>query len=81
MTAIEKGVFIHIQNTIVSSKALVLVKCLNTFVYIHGELMHAENEHNSFHYYVKELGRCRLLFFFLVFQSLPLQRGVSKMLF
>ena len=42
MTAIEKGVFIHIQNTIVSSKALVLVKCLNTFVYIHGELMHAE---------------------------------------
>ena len=27
----EKGVFIPIQNTVVSLKALVLVKCLNTF--------------------------------------------------
>ena len=27
----EKGVFVQIQNTIVSLKALVLVKCLNTF--------------------------------------------------
>ena len=32
MTTVEKGVFIQIQNTIVSSKALVLVNCLNTSV-------------------------------------------------
>ena len=30
MTTDEKGVFIQIQNIIVSSKALVLVNCLNT---------------------------------------------------
>ena len=33
MTTDEKGVFIQKQNTIVSSKALVLVNCLNTFVH------------------------------------------------
>ena len=33
VTTDEKGVLIQIQNTIVSSKALVLVNCLNTFVY------------------------------------------------
>ena len=33
MTTDEKGVFIQIQNTIVSSKALVLVNCLNTFAH------------------------------------------------
>ena len=33
VTTDEKGVFIQIQNTIVSSKALVLVNCLNTFVH------------------------------------------------
>ena len=32
-TTDEKGVFIQIQNIIVSSKALVLVNCLNTFVH------------------------------------------------
>ena len=32
VTTDEKSVFIQIQNTIVSSKALVLVNCLNTFV-------------------------------------------------
>ena len=32
-TTDEKGVCIQIQNTIVSSKALVLVNCLNTFVH------------------------------------------------
>ena len=32
-TTDKKGVFIQIQNTIVSSKALVLVNCLNTFVH------------------------------------------------
>ena len=34
----KKGVFIQIQNTIVSSKALVLVNCLNTFVHDCTEL-------------------------------------------
>ena len=29
----KKGVFIQIQNTIVSLKALVWLKCLNTFVH------------------------------------------------
>ena len=33
MTTDEKGVLIQIQNTIVSSKALVSVNCLNTFVH------------------------------------------------
>ena len=33
MTTDEKDVFIQIQNSIVSSKALVLVNCLNTFVH------------------------------------------------
>ena len=33
MTTDEKGVIIQIQNTIVSSKALVLVNCLNTFTH------------------------------------------------
>ena len=33
LTTDEKGVFIQIQNTIVSSKALVLVNCLDTFVH------------------------------------------------
>ena len=33
MTTDEKGVFIQIQNTIVSSKALVLVNCLSIFVH------------------------------------------------
>ena len=33
MTTDEKGVFIQIQNTIVSSKALVMVNCLNTLVH------------------------------------------------
>ena len=33
VTTDEKGVFIQIQNTIVSSKALVFVNCLNTFVH------------------------------------------------
>lgn len=33
VTSDEKGVFIQIRNTIVSSKALVLVNCLITFVH------------------------------------------------
>ena len=33
MTTNEKVVFIQIENIIVSSKALVLVNCLNTFVH------------------------------------------------
>ena len=33
MTTDEKGVFIQIQNIIVSSKALVLVNCVNTFAH------------------------------------------------
>ena len=33
MTIEEKGVFIQIKNTIVGSKALVLVNCLNSFVH------------------------------------------------
>ena len=33
MTTDEKGVFIQIQNTSVSSKTLVLVNCLNAFVH------------------------------------------------
>ena len=33
MTTDEKGVFIQKQNTIVSSKALVLGICVNTFVH------------------------------------------------
>ena len=33
LTADENGVVIQIQNTIVSSKALVLVNCFNTFVH------------------------------------------------
>ena len=33
MTTDEKDVFIQIQSAIVSSKALVLVNCLNTFVH------------------------------------------------
>ena len=33
VTTDEKDVFIQIQNYIVSSKALVLVNCLNTFVH------------------------------------------------
>ena len=33
MTTDEKSVFIQKQNTIVSSKALVLGICLNTFVH------------------------------------------------
>ena len=33
MTTDEKGVFVQVQNTIVSWKALVLVNCLNTFVH------------------------------------------------
>ena len=33
MTTDEKGVFIQIQNTIVSLKALVVVNFLNTFVH------------------------------------------------
>ena len=32
VTTEEKGVFIQIQNAMVSSKALVLVNCVNTFV-------------------------------------------------
>ena len=34
VTTDEKGVYIQIQNIIVSSKALVLVNCLNTFAMI-----------------------------------------------
>ena len=33
VTTDEKGVYIQIQNIIVSTKALVLVNCLNTFVH------------------------------------------------
>ena len=33
VTTDEKGVFIQIRNTMVSSKALVLVNCVNTFVH------------------------------------------------
>ena len=33
VTTDEKGVFIQIQNTMVSSKALVLVNCVNTVVH------------------------------------------------
>ena len=33
MTRDEKGVFIQMQNAVVSSKALFLVNCLNTFVH------------------------------------------------
>ena len=33
MTTNEKGVFIQMQNTVVSSKTLVLVNCLNPFVH------------------------------------------------
>ena len=33
VTTDVKGVFIQIQNTMVCSKALVLVNCLNTFVH------------------------------------------------
>ena len=33
VTTDEKGLIIQIQNTMVSSKALVLVNCLNTFVH------------------------------------------------
>ena len=33
VTTEENGVFIQIQNTMVSSKALVLVNCVNTFVH------------------------------------------------
>ena len=46
MTTDENGVFIQIQNTIVSSEALVLVNCLNTFVHdwrysvLHREMRH-----------------------------------------
>ena len=36
VTTDEKGVFIQIQNTMVSSKALVLVNCVNTFVHDRG---------------------------------------------
>ena len=53
MTTNEKGIFNQIQNTIVSSKALVFVNCLNTFVHSEFQLMHAKNGYNGFHYYVK----------------------------
>ena len=33
MTTDEKRVFIEIRNTIVGSKALVLVNCLNSFIH------------------------------------------------
>ena len=33
MTTDEKAVFIQIQNSVVSLKALVLTNCLNTFVH------------------------------------------------
>ena len=37
VTTDEKGVFIQIQNIMVSSKALVLVNCVKTFVHDCGK--------------------------------------------
>ena len=49
VTMDEKGVFIQIQNTIVSSKALVLVNnCLNTFV--HDCCILYRSKHKCFDY-------------------------------
>ena len=44
----EKGVFIQTQNTIVSSKALVLVNCLNTPV--HDCYILYRSKHKCFDY-------------------------------